>query len=489
MLYKSFFGIDFGTTCSGVSVYTQDNKGQLIQKTADHCGNEIGEPDSSFVAINKETNEVLCGYSAWKKRNKLANNYELIPSIKMELRTDKDIITNIKGKKWTAGDVAAELFKHIKILVNDMQYDMNEAVVAIPIGYPAEARKVILKAATTAGIRIKQFISEPTAAYMANKKELGGYSNVLVFDWGGGTLDISILHISKGKISELATGGMDEAGNEINEILAEKIHNQMIDDKGIAINFNMMPKVLIDEIENRAEKLKKDFSDSDNVRFMIRKYGDFGNYMAQFNYEEWFKPLLRPIVKKAIACVKKTLNEAQLTEVGIDKVLMVGGSSNLRPICEEMAAIFGENKIVKPDGMAWSISDGAAYLAMNNGKYISNQDVGIILSDGTKYNFLTKGTPLKGFSSTQTFGITDSTKQMRLVFTGSDDIDQSPDKYKTIVLKNIFDFLDEGISVSAKVNSDIMVLTVSAESNLVKNGENPTWQYENLKCSFELPEE
>lgn len=99
MPYKNYFGIDFGTTCSGVSVFQQNDEGNLTQKTAMHCGNEIGEPDSSFVAINKETDEVMCGYDAWKKRNKLALDHVLIPSVKMELRSDKDCVASTNHRR------------------------------------------------------------------------------------------------------------------------------------------------------------------------------------------------------------------------------------------------------------------------------------------------------------------------------------------------------------------------------------------------------
>lgn len=485
MPYQKYFGIDFGTTCSGVSVFETNDNGELTQSTAFHCGNERGEPDSSFVAINRETNEIKCGYSAWKVRNKLAVDHILIPSVKMELRTDKDIIPNTS---LTIGDVATELFRHIKTLAKEQNCDLDEAVVAIPVGYPAEARCAVRMAAEDAGITIKQFVSEPTAAYMANRKVLAGYSNVLVFDWGGGTLDISILHVSRGIISELATGGMTKAGNDINKILAERIHSKLVEEKGIPLSMDDMPPELKDEMQNRAEKLKKDFSDRDDAKCQIRRYGEFGVVNLTFNYEHWFCPVMRPIIKEAIQCVRQAIDESGLSLESIDKVLMVGGSSNLRPIITEMETLFGEDKVVKPESMAWSISDGAAYLAYKKGEYISNQNVGIKLSDGTTYNFLHVGDPILGFEKKQNFGITDTTCQMRLVFTGSKDIDNSGDKYKTLNLKSTFGFLDEGIIVTARIDPN-MVLTVHADSDLVKQNENADWQYDQLKCSFKLPED
>lgn len=482
MPYKNYFGIDFGTTCSGVSVFQQDDEGNLTQKTAMHCGNEIGEPDSSFVAINKETDKVMCGYDAWKKRNKLALDNVLIPSVKMELRSDKDCVASTNHRRWTAGEVAAELFRHIKFLAKNEQFNIDTAVVAIPVGYPPVARQAIRQAAEDAGIMIQQFISEPTAAYMANKQKLAGYSNVLVFDWGGGTLDVSILHISKGEISELAKGGMPKAGNDINRMLAEHIHARLVEKKGISLAFDDMAPELRDEMDYLAEKLKKDFSENSNVRCMIQKYGEFGKAVLAFDYDQWFVPILRPVINEAVKCIYQTLEDAGLNKESIDKVLMVGGSSNLRPIISEIESMFGIDKVVKPENMAWSISDGAAYLALNKGKYISNQNVGIILSDGTPYYFVSKGDPIKNFRKKQKFGVTDTTKQMRLVFTGVEDIDR---RYETVNLKGTFGFLDEGIDVIAEIDPN-MVLTVRAGSDLVEDSMSPVWKYDRLKCSYKF---
>lgn len=170
---------------------------------------------------------------------------------------------------------------------------------------------------------------------------------------------------------------------------------------------------------------------------MIQKYGEFGKAVLAFDYDQWFVPILRPVINEAVKCIYQTLEDAGLNKESIDKVLMVGGSSNLRPIISEIESMFGIDKVVKPENMAWSISDGAAYLALNKGEYISNQNVGIILSDGTPYYFVSKGDPIKNFRKKQKFGVTDTTKQMRLVFTGVEDIDR---RYETVNLKGTFGF-------------------------------------------------
>ena len=85
---------------------------------------------------------------------------------------------------------------------------MNEAVMAIPVDFSSEQRADLREAAHRAGICIKSFVSEPTAAYVKCRDELAGASNVAVFDWGGGTLDISLISIENREVSELAVAGM-----------------------------------------------------------------------------------------------------------------------------------------------------------------------------------------------------------------------------------------------------------------------------------------
>lgn len=190
----NYFGIDFGTTNSATVGLT------VIGNQANRFlyGDDEGRPIPSVIAINKETGEVYSGRDAWNKKMELADTCIYISSVKSIL--DSDWTQDIAGKTWTTTDVASEVFKTLKANVAERTgVDMKRATVAIPIGFISEKRERLRKAAASAGIEIESFISEPTAAFFANYEALKSCSTIAVFDWGGGTLDVSIIQNSNGR--------------------------------------------------------------------------------------------------------------------------------------------------------------------------------------------------------------------------------------------------------------------------------------------------
>lgn len=158
---KYYFGIDFGTTNSATVGYVvMDQKPEAVK-----YGDEEGRPIPSVVAIDKTTGAVFTGRDAWDKKMELSESCEYISSVKTIL--DSEQIKTIAGREWTAVDVASEVFKYLKANVhNRTGIDMEEATVAIPVGFNASKRAKLREAAKKAGIHISSFISEPTAAFL-----------------------------------------------------------------------------------------------------------------------------------------------------------------------------------------------------------------------------------------------------------------------------------------------------------------------------------
>ena len=178
---SNYFGIDFGTTSSATVGY------MVMDHTPEEFlyGDEEGRPIPSVVAIDKKTGEVFTGRDAWDKKMELSESCEYISSVKTIL--DKETVITIASREWSPVDIAAELFKALKANVKERtDIEMTSATVAIPIGFSPEKREKLRMAAENAGITIKSFISEPTAAFFANYDELRSSSIVAVFDWGGG---------------------------------------------------------------------------------------------------------------------------------------------------------------------------------------------------------------------------------------------------------------------------------------------------------------
>lgn len=190
---ENVFGIDFGTTNSAVVRCYRDKEGKA---SLIHYADSSGRPIPSAVAISREDGKVYVGREAKKNRLRLSKTCKYIPSIKREL--EKDWKEKIGEKYWTPVSVAAEIFEEMKRIVQEQDgSSLKEAIVAIPVGFNAKQRQRLREAAGKKGIRIRSFVTEPTAAFFANYGNLRSCTNVVVFDWGGGTLDVSVLQHKK----------------------------------------------------------------------------------------------------------------------------------------------------------------------------------------------------------------------------------------------------------------------------------------------------
>ena len=475
---KYYFGIDFGTTNSATVGYVvMDEKPEMVK-----YGDEEGRPIPSVVAIDRTTGNVFTGRDAWDKKMELSESCEYIPSVKTILDTEQ--VKTIAGREWTAVDVASEVFKQLKANVkNRTGIDMEEATVAIPVGFSASKRAKLREAAEKAGIRVRSFISEPTAAFFANYNELKSSSIVAVFDWGGGTLDVSVLQHINGKVYELATVGKDVAGDYIDSKIAKRIHAKIARKKGIEIAFEDMPSSAQDMMRVRAERAKRMLGDDDTATISINNYGAFGACRETLEYD-WFADIVDPEVTMAMGCLEEAIHQSGVGLANIDRIVMVGGSSNLRPLLEKMDEKYGD-KLFFPEETMGNVPQGAAMLSMTPGDFYSSQSIGIVLSDDAYYEILKPDTPVQGWEHTCHFGIVDSSKEARFVFGGSPDIEASPERFKTLSVP-AYRFLQEQIVLKATIDPN-MVFTVIAGSNMQPSEFRRLWEYTQLKCYYKLP--
>ena len=477
---QNYYGIDFGTTSSATVGYS-------VLDHIPECflyGDEEGRPIPSVVAIDKSTGEVYTGRTAWDKKMQLSESCQYISSVKSML--DSEFSWEINGKIWTPVTVAAELFKTLKQNVADRTgVQLESATVAIPIGFSSVKRNRLRESAMLAGIKIDAFISEPTAAFFANYQELKSASIVAVFDWGGGTLDCSVLQHIKGKVSELATAGRNIAGDYIDNKIAQRIHAKIARKKGMEIAFMDMPSSAQDMMRVRAERAKRALGDDDTATISINNYGSYGVCRETLDYD-WFADIVEPEVNMAMECLEEAIKQSGVGLANVDRIVLVGGSSNLRPLLEKMDAKYGE-KLFFPEETMWNVGQGAANLAMTPGSYYSNQSVGIRLSDNSYFELLPANTKLNNWTSTCRFGIVDTSKEARFVFGGSADIETSSEKFKTLEIP-AYRFLQEQIEVKAIVDQD-MIFKVIAGSTMRESSYRRVWEYLQLKCYYKLPED
>lgn len=474
---KYYFGIDFGTTNSATVGYViMDQKPECVK-----YGDEEGRPIPSVVAIDKQSGEVFTGRSAWDKKMELSETCEYISSVKTIL--DSEQKREIAGKEWSVVDIATEVFRCLKENVMDRTgIEMENATVAIPVGFSSDKRSKLRLAAKNVGINISSFISEPTAAFFANYNELKSASLVAVFDWGGGTLDVSVLQHTNGKVSELAAVGRNIAGDYIDQKIAQRIHSKIARKKGKEIPFFDMPSSAQDMMRVRAERAKRMLSDDDTAIISINNYGAYGACRETLEYD-WFADIVAPEVDIAMECLEEAIHQSGVGLSNIDRIVMVGGSSNLRPLLDRMVDKYGD-KLYFPAETMWNVGQGAAMLAMTPGEYYSSQSIGIILSNNAYFELLSPDTPIQGWHKSCNFGIVDSSKEARFIFGGSPDIDGSLDRYKTLTVP-AYRFLQEQITLEAAIDSN-MVFTAMAGSKMRPDEFRRLWEYTQLKCYYKL---
>lgn len=474
MSQVSWFGIDFGTTNSAASSFYGPDAQSAISS---NFGDDLGRPFPSLVGINKETGEVITGRDAKDQRNKLSEQYEFFSSIKTIL--DQDVSYKIAGKTWKPVDIAAEIFKglrgRIKERSNGLQ-DCKEAVVAVPIGFPSKKKAVLRSAAKKAGISVRNFVSEPTAAFCSNYANLRSCKTVAVFDWGGGTLDVSILKIENGNIYEVETNGINIAGDDIDKKIAEKFHMEICEEKGWNLSFDDVDPEAKDELLLRSEDAKIKFSTDEEVVGIRMLKGKYRLCRAEMNYE-YFAELIEPEVTAALNCLESTISKAGLNATNIDKILCVGGSSKLKPFREKIIGIYGEEKLYFPEKVMWDISRGASIVCMSTGGYGLNQDIGLLLNDREFYPLLHKGQRLPCPERVMNFATVDDEKEARFIIT---DENRSFKQYISVPCGG---FMNERFEVCCFIDPDLL-FRLRIRSTKFQKQYLCLWTYDRLKIFY-----
>jgi len=474
----SWFGIDFGTTNTAAVSLTgadSDNIKPIFY------GDDEGRPMPSVVAINKKNGEITVGRSAKDNRNTFIQTHEYISSIKTVI--DSERTWEIANKIYTPESVATEIFKSLKKRIErDGNNQINDAVVAVPVGFSSEKKKYLRKAAKDANIEIKMFISEPTAAFCSNYEQLKGCTTVAVFDWGGGTLDVVILEIENGYIRELSSDSSPYAGDHIDENLARKIHSNFMRGKQSPVSFENLEKTAKDRLLMECERAKRELESEDIVAIKIFKYGEFGSLNESITYD-YFSLLIEKDIEKAENCLQNAIEKSGKSGKEIDRILCVGGSSKLRPMHEKLNETYGEDVVYYPESVMWDIAKGAAFTSIRHGNYTLNKSIGIILSDNSFYPIFSKGQPLPCKERVLYFGTVNDAKNANVIITDSEN--ESEREFIKNLSLPICGFYDENITLSSFIDENF-VFRLKIQSTKMPIDTGHVWTYDKLKISYRL---
>ena len=338
---SKIIGIDLGTTNSCVAVM-EGGKPTVIANT------EGVRTTPSIVAFTK-TGERLVGEPA--KRQAVTNADRTISSIKRHMGTDYKV--DIDGKKYTPQEISAMILQKLKADAESyLGEKVTEAVITVPAYFNDAQRQATKDAGKIAGLDVKRIINEPTAAALAygldNEKE----QKIMVYDLGGGTFDVSIIEIGDGVIEVLATNGDTHLGGDDFD---NRITQWMIDEfkktEGVDLSGD---KMALQRLKEAAEKAKKELSSATTTNInlpFITATAEGPKHFDMTLTRAKFDELTRDLVEKTQEPVRRALSDAGLTAADLGQVLLVGGSTRIPAVQEEVKRLTGKepSKSLNPD--------------------------------------------------------------------------------------------------------------------------------------------
>ena len=334
-------GIDLGTTNSCVAVM-EGGQPTVIANT------EGARTTPSVVAFTK-TGERLVGEPA--KRQAVTNAERTISSIKREMGTDYKV--TIEDKKYSPQEISAMILQKLKADAEGyLGEKVTEAVITVPAYFNDAQRQATKDAGKIAGLDVKRIINEPTAAALAYGLDNENEQKIMVYDLGGGTFDVSVIEIGDGVIEVLSTAGNNRlGGDDFDQKITDYMIAEFKKQEGVDLSTD---KMALQRLKEAAEKAKKELSSATttniNLPFITAtaegpKHFDMNLTRAKFD------ELTHDLVMKTSEPVQRALSDAGITASELGQVLLVGGSTRIPAVQEEVKRLTGKepSKSLNPD--------------------------------------------------------------------------------------------------------------------------------------------
>jgi molecular chaperone DnaK len=360
---SKIIGIDLGTTNSVVAV--MEGGGPVVI-----TNEEGGRTTPSVVAFTKDGNR-LVGQVA--KRQAVTNPENTLYSIKrfigrrydevqeeikqvpfkVEKAPNGDVRVVAQGKQYSPPEISAMVLQKLKKAAEDyLGTKVNKAVITVPAYFNDAQRQATKDAGKIAGLEVMRIVNEPTAAALAYGLDKKKDETIAVFDFGGGTFDISILEVGEGVVEVKSTNGDTHlGGDDVDEALIKWIIDEFKKDQGIDLTSD---KMALQRLKEAAEKAKIELSSAMeteiNLPFITADASGPKHLVMKLTRAK-FEQLAEPILKRLMPPVEQALKDAGLEKNQIDEVVLVGGSTRIPKVQEMVRQFFGKepNKSVNPD--------------------------------------------------------------------------------------------------------------------------------------------
>ena len=358
-------GIDLGTTFSAMAVM-EGGEPRIIENK------EGSRTTSSVVALTKN-GERLAGVAA--RRQQITNPQNTIFSVKRligrrfsdpDVQKDKKLLpyeikessdggVDIKmGDKWLRpAEISAMILQKLKQDAEEkLGEKITEAIITCPAYFDDSQRKATKVAGEIAGLKVDRVINEPTAAALAYGLTSKKGQQILVYDFGGGTFDVSILDVSEETVKVIGTGGDTHlGGDDFDQKIMDWIISEFKKEQGIDLSKDQLA---LQRVKEASEKAKIELSGAQeteiNLPFITSDSAGPKHLYLKITRAQLEK-LVSEYIEKSINLVKETLKEAKLETKEIEEIVLVGGQTRMPQIQQEIKKLFGKeaNKSINPD--------------------------------------------------------------------------------------------------------------------------------------------
>jgi molecular chaperone DnaK len=367
-------GIDLGTTNSVVAVM-ESGQPKVI-------ANAEGQRTTPSVVAYTKDGEVLVGAAA--RRQAVTNPSKTVYSAKRfigcsyaERKTEGDkmpykvlagknnlVTFQIDGKDVTPPEISAKVLAKLKQAAEDyLGETVTEAVITVPAYFNDSQRQATKDAGRIAGLDVKRIVNEPTAAALAYGLDKKTNEKIAVYDFGGGTFDVSILEVGDGVVEVLSTNGDTHLGGDnVDELLIEWLTSTFKSESGIDISKDPMA---VQRLKEAAEKAKIELSSAQqtdiNLPFLTADQTGPKHLNVTLTRSK-FEQMIAGIVERTLAPCRQAMKDAGLSNNDINEVLLVGGSTRIPLVQQKVKEFFNKepNKSVNPDEV---VAVGAAVQA------------------------------------------------------------------------------------------------------------------------------
>ena len=361
---SKIIGIDLGTTNSCVSVM-EGNEPVVIPNAegkrttpsivafVEGGERKIGDPAKRQAVTNPTKTVYSIKRFMGNKYSESKKEAERVPYKVVKGDNDTPRV-DIDGRLYTPQEISAMILQKMKKTAEDyLGHEVKEAVVTVPAYFNDAQRQATKEAGEIAGLKVSRIINEPTAAALAyGLDKSGADKKIAVYDLGGGTFDISILEIGDGVFEVLSTNGDTHlGGDDFDQVIIDWLADEFNKDENMDLRKDPMA---LQRLKEAAEKAKIELSSSTQTEInlpYVTATASGPKHLVKTLTRAAFEKLADNLIKRSMTPVKKALKDADLSTSDIDEIILVGGSTRIPRIQEEVKKFFGKDphKGVNPD--------------------------------------------------------------------------------------------------------------------------------------------